>query len=145
MKFNKKNILIAASILVAIIAIVLVFVFSGKSKNSNNNEKKDYTLVFDYIYEDGNKNHSLKFDYKKNKLNDVELTLYFTDTDIAEEVLGMYSEETQYIHGRVDGTKVILHYSKDEKAKYSSYTKKKLIDYLKGEGYTYIDKNNMSS
>lgn len=140
MNLNKKNIFIAAAILVAIIAIVLVFVFSNKSNKNENKGKQDYTLVFDYIYEDGNKNHTLKFDYKKGKLNDVELTLYFTDTDIAEEVLGMYLEEPEYTTGKVDGTKVILHYSKDELSKYNTYTKKKLITALKDEGYTYINK-----
>lgn len=137
---NKKNILIAAAILVAIIAIVLVFVFSGKSDKDSKKGKQDYTLVFDYVYEDGNKNHTLKFDYKKGKLKDVVLTLYFTDTDIAEEVLGMYLEEAEYTTGNVEGTKVILHYSKDELAKYSPLTKKKLIASLKEEGYTYVNK-----
>lgn len=137
MKLNKKNIAIAAAILVAIIAIVLVFVFSNKSKETNKNEKKDYVLVFDYIYEDGNKNHTLKFDYRKGKLSDVILILYYTDTDIATEVLKMYLEEPEYKEGTVDKYNVVLHYSDSELSKYKSYNKKKLIKYMETEGYTY--------
>ena len=136
---KKLTIALVAGLIVIATALLIIFGIKGSEEAESKNPKTNYTLVFNETNE-GKKIQSLSFIYKKSKLEDITLTLYYDNAEVAEELVELYKEENEFKDVTQNKEKVILHYSDNELNKYIRYSKEELIEMLEGQGYVYQDK-----
>lgn len=132
----KIKILIAALVLVLAVCLIVVFVFKVDKEDK---DKKGTTIVLKFeAYVNGSTISSVKAKMVKDTLEDVKVTYYYENYDIAREVAELYKEEKYFDNVSYNGNEVILHYSKAELDRLSNYTKDDLIEYFNDQGYTEV-------
>ena len=130
---KKKMLFIGIILLVVVVGLVIIF-----SVRSNKNSKKTEgdTLKFDY-YLNEKLNQRITFIFKKKQLDDITLTLYFDSKDVAKGLYNAYKEAKEFRNYELDGTKVILYYTKEDLKDYKSLSRDEIIQEFTDMGYTY--------
>ena len=133
---DRKKLMIIGIVLLVIILSIFLIIFSRKAKKEEKemDKKFNYTLVYKK-YEDKELVQQFKFVYKDNKLNDVYLTMYFTDKSIIDIVVDEYKSGGEYADVTSKGNAVTIKYKAPDMAEYVNLTKDDLTTYLGSQGY----------
>lgn len=132
---NYKRIMYVAIAIIILIAVVIlitkIFGSSNKSKSTDEHFKFE-------SYSGETKISDLDVTFKKNKITDVTITLYFDSSATAKELETIYKLESSYEKVSSNGNKLIMHYNEDELNKLGSLSNRDdVIGKFQNEGYVY--------
>lgn len=137
---NKKKIIIAAIITIVLVAS-LIFIIALKVKH--NNKKKDAgdncTIQLDYLF-NNEVSQRMCFIYDDKKLEDISLTIYFEDSEVAKAVYREYKANKEFKKYETRKNMVTLYYKNEDVKDYESYSKEEIIQEFTALGYIYKEK-----
>ena len=129
---NKK---IIGAVIILVIAVSIAIVFGIRSAKNASKKDKDDSSVILYSYNGDEKTSSINIEFKNGKVNDVILTLYFENDNIAKEVAQIYTNQNEYVGVKANGSSVVMHYNDDEISKLAKYTKSHILSEYEKDGY----------
>ena len=141
MKKNKKKIKINSKLFIAVVVLIIailgIIIFATKAVKSSRNKKDEVTNLLFSFYSDDMLVSKLNVEYKNSKVNDVKVTMIYSDHNIAKEIANIYKDEGEYSDISVDGKNLIMHYNEKEVNKLANLSQKEIIERFELQGYKY--------